>query len=184
MRIFLVAGFTLVEVLVAVLVLGIGVLGAAGAQVAALRTRQGTGHMSHAVQLAATLADRMRASASHGAAANPYLRLSYDAQTDGAPAAPGLSCFAGSACSAAQMAAFDVYDIARTVHTRFPGGRIVVCRDAAVWTQAAPVWPCQESAAAPVVIKLGWRSRRAFGQSAEAAPFAPAVALVVAAGGA
>lgn len=184
MRTSLVAGFTLVEVLVAVLVLAIGVLGAAGAQVAALRTRQGTGHMSHAVQLASTLADRMRANASQAGTANPYLLLSYDAETDGEPVKPGVSCFSGSACSAAQMAAFDAYEIAHTLYTRFPGARIVVCRDATVWVQRALVWPCDGNASAPVVIKLGWRSRRAHEAASASVPFAPAVALVVAAGGA
>lgn len=46
------AGFTLGEVLVALLLLAVGILGALGTQVAALRTRQESGLMSRGVHLA------------------------------------------------------------------------------------------------------------------------------------
>ncbi|MES2900595.1 MAG: type IV pilus modification protein PilV [Pseudomonadota bacterium] len=181
MRSHLVAGFTLVEVLVAVLVLAIGILGAAGAQVAALRTRQGTGLMSGGVQLASALADHMRANAAReSGAVSPYLQLAYDADADGAPVAPGFTCYAGSACTAAQMAAFDVHEAKLELYTRFPGGRIVVCRDATVWAESrrALSWECAGDASAPVVIKLGWRGQRT-GATADGLPPAPALALVV-----
>ena len=126
-------GFTLIEVLVAILVLAIGVLGAAGAQLAAMQTRQETGLMSAGVQLAGSLADRMRANAGRpgGDALNPYLQLNYDALA-GAPAPPGMQCFANTDCNSAQMAAFDLFEISQALHAGFPGGRITVCRDAAV----------------------------------------------------
>lgn len=181
MRTPLIAGFTLIEVLVAVLVLAIGILGAAGAQVAALRTRHSTGLMSGGVQLASTLADRMRA---HGAAGatSPYLEFAYDAVTDGKPAAPGVACFSGSACTSAQMAAYDLYETRQALYTLFPGARIAVCRDATVWSGRAPSWACENGAAGPVVIKLGWRGKRAAGGAEP--EFVPAVALVVGGGGA
>ena len=61
MRSRLVGGFTLIEVLVAVFVLAVGVMGAVAAQTVALRTRQESALMSHGVQLATSFADRMRA---------------------------------------------------------------------------------------------------------------------------
>ncbi len=175
------AGFSLIEVLVAVFVLAIGALCAAASQLAALQTRHGTGLMSSGVQLAGALADRMRANAGVMRAAdgvNPYAQFDYDALDDGPPAPPGTLCFASADCSSAQMAAFDVYEVAAALHAGFPGGRITVCRDKAVVAAngSALAWSCAGGADAPLVIKLGWRERSADAQ--QGAQFAPAVAIV------
>jgi type IV pilus assembly protein PilV len=163
-------GFTLIEVLVAILVLAIGVLGTAGAQLAALQTRHDTGLMSSAVHLAASLADRMRANPPQLAA---YLQLDYDALLAGPPSPPGVLCFGGAGCDGGQMAAFDAYEISEAVHAGFPGGRVKVCRDAA---QGGPLsWDCSGGGNAPVVVKLGWRSRT--GQPGDAT-FLPTLAIV------
>lgn len=173
-------GFTLIEVLVAVLVLAVGIVGAAATQVAALKTRHGTELMSAGVQLAASLAERMRANPVQmqaGDAANAYLQLRYDA-ADGAPPAPAVTCFAGSSCASAQMAAFDLFEVRQALYEQYPGARIAVCRDARVWSAAAHAlaWDCTGGLNAPIVIKLGWRDRNALHH----APFVPAIALVVA----
>jgi type IV pilus assembly protein PilV len=170
-------GFTLVEVLVAMVVLALGVVGAAATQVSASRLRQQAALESEAVQLAASLGARMRVNAAQMAlpdASNPYLQFEYDA-AGGDPAAPPVHCVGGADCSPAQMAAFDLYDTARIVQGAFPGGRVAVCRDGAGWNAAlrAFEWHCAGGAGAPVVVKLGWRA----GGSTAAAPF---VALVVA----
>jgi type IV pilus assembly protein PilV len=170
-------GFTLIEVLVAMFVLALGVVGAAGTQVTAARLRQQAALESDAVQLAASLGARMRVNAAQMAladAANPYLQFEYDA-LDGDPAVPPVQCFGAAACDSAQMAAFDLYEAARIVQGAFPGGRIAVCRDGSGWNAALQAfeWTCGGSAGAPVVVKLGWRAP---GSSA-AAPF---VAMVVA----
>ena len=173
-------GFSLIEVLVAMVVLAVGIVGAGAAQVAALKTRHGTGLMSSGVQLAGALADRMRANPAQMQAAdsgNPYLQLHYDAE-GGAPAAPAAMCYAGASCSSAQMAAFDVYEVTQALYDQYPGARIVVCRDGTVWGGKALVWECAGGADAPVVIKLGWRGRKVDRE----AGFAPAVAVVVAGG--
>ncbi|MFC5510501.1 type IV pilus modification protein PilV [Massilia jejuensis] len=174
-------GYTLVEVLVAMAVLALGVVGAAATQVASARLRQHAALESEAVQLAASLGARMRVNAAQMAladASNPYLRFAYDAAA-GAPPAPPRQCF-GAACNPAQLAAFDLYETARIVHGAFPGGRIAICRDAGVWNAAlqAIEWACSGGAHAPVVVKLGWRRPARPGQPAsEATPF---VAMVVA----
>lgn len=177
----LVDGFTLIEVLVAMLLLVAGILATAAVQVATLRTRHATALMSGGVQLAGTLAERMRA---NGAAmqaadsANPYLQLHYNAAAEGAPAPAAVMCFGAAACNSAQLAAFDLAEIKQALYAGFPQGRVAVCRDAAVWSGAAGglAWECAGAANAPVVIKVGWRDRRA---DAEAL-FGPSVALVVA----
>jgi type IV pilus assembly protein PilV len=186
LRLCLVGGFTLIEVLVAVFVLAVGIVGAAATQVAALRTRQQSSLMSNAVQLASALADRMRANAGPmhaGDADNPYLGLRYDAALDGAPPRAAALCYAGTGCSSAQLAKFDVYELKQALHADFPGGRVLVCRDARMWDagRSALSWDCTGAAGAPIVIKLGWRGKEHDGSDAtdRAGQFAPSVAIVL-----
>ncbi|MGZ8318227.1 MAG: type IV pilus modification protein PilV, partial [Telluria sp.] len=118
--------------------------------------------MSHGVQLATSFADRMRANSVQMRApdsANPYLHVRYDSAADGAPAL-AQTCRQGSSCDSGQLARFDIHELERELHTAFPGGRTVVCRDALVWdaAQGRLSWDCTGGAADPVVIKLGWRS--------------------------
>jgi type IV pilus assembly protein PilV len=162
----------LLEVLVAILVLSVGILGAAAAQVASLQTRHASALLSNGVQLASTLAERMRANPEQLRApddANPYLQLQYDA-SDGAPPEPA-PCFAGAACPSAQMAAFDIAETMQVLHRDFPGGRVRVCRDDAT----SLAWDCTGAAHAPVVVKLGWLRRQPDGSWRAL----PAVAMVV-----
>lgn len=176
------AGFTLLEVLVALFVLAVGVAGAAATQARTMRLRQQAALESEAVQLASSLAARMRANPVQMAlpdAGNPYIGLDYDAAGGEPPRAP-VQCFGATGCDAAQMALFDWQETARAVRAAFPGGRIVVCRDSRAWDAArgALDWGCAGGAGAPVVAKLGWRSRGAAGDGTlEATPF---VAMVVA----
>jgi type IV pilus assembly protein PilV len=165
-----VGGFTLLEVLVALFVLAVGIVGASATQLAAARTRRQSALLSDAVQVAASLAERMRANPAvmgAGDAGNPYLQLNYDA--DGGAPATGLQCFGAADCSPAQMAEFDLYETKQAVHALLPRGRIVACRDAAIGAQA---WECAPAANAAIVVKVGWRGNQA-GASA------PSVALVV-----
>ena len=175
-------GFTLIEILVAILVLAVGILGAAGVQVAALRTRHLTGLMSGGVQVAGALAERMRANSAamrSGDGLNPYLQLQYEAAA-GAPPQPGVLCFGGAGCNSAELAAFDLFEVKQAVYAGFPRGRVAVCRDAVVWSGArrALAWECVATANAPIVIKLGWRDRRAAPDSV----IVPSVAVVGAGG--
>ncbi|UOD27992.1 type IV pilus modification protein PilV [Massilia violaceinigra] len=180
-------GFTLIEVLVAVLLLAVGILGALGTQVAALRTRHESNLMSRGVHLASSLAERMRANAAQmrlSDAINPYLQLRYQAGEGAPPPAPA-DCYGAGRCDSAQLARFDIADTLAALHAGFPGGRIAVCRDAVVWDDAdrALAWECAGAAGAPVVIKLGWQGRR--GQRAgagSAAPSAPALAVMLGTG--
>ena len=181
-----VGGFTLIEVLVAVCVLAVGIVGAAGTQLTALRTRQQSALLSDAVQLAGGLADRMRANAEQMRApdaANPYLQASYDATADGAPSPSGPLCHANANCGSAELAQFDIYETRLALHAGFPGGRVVVCRDAQMWDAGRGVlaWACRGAAGAPVVVKVGWRARRHPGAPAQddAIESAPGVAIVV-----
>ncbi|MFC4933266.1 type IV pilus modification protein PilV [Massilia sp. GCM10023247] len=173
------AGLSLIEVLVALFVLAVGVLGAAATQAASSRLRQQAALESDAVALAASLAARMRVNPAQMAlpdAANPYLQLDYDGAA-GAPADPPVHCFAGSSCDSAQLARFDIHELERAVYTGFPGGRIAVCRELDAGL-ALSGWDCAGGAAAPVVVKIGWRPWAGSGMPPRAA--LPVLVMVVA----
>lgn len=179
-------GFTLLEVMVALFVLAVGALGAAAMQLTALRTRHQSSLMSDGVQLASSLADSMRANLDPmraGDTGNPYLRLHYDAASDGAPRAAGPQCLPGADCSALQLADAELYRLKQTLFAGFPGGRVVVCRDSEVWDagRGALRWACGGAQQAPIVIKLGWRGKDPDGADAHdgAGEFAPSVAIAM-----
>lgn len=148
------AGFTLAEVLVALFIVALGMLGAAGLQATALHAGRDAARLADGVQLAAALAERMRANPASMAmadGANPYLQFDFDAAADAPPSA--APCYGNAACSAEALARFDLMEVAGELAARFPGGRMLVCRDAS----AAATWHCGAEPGAPVVIKLGWR---------------------------
>nr|WP_269143655.1 type IV pilus modification protein PilV [Massilia phyllostachyos] len=153
-------GFTLVEVLVALFVLAVGIVGAGAVQITAERTRQQASLRSDAAQLVNALSARMRVNPAIAAlpdGANPYLSFHYDA-ADGLPAAPA-SCFGGSSCAPGALAQFDLHEMRQALFTQFPHGRLTVCRDGAPWdaTRKAYRWNCDGAADALPVVKLGWQ---------------------------
>jgi type IV pilus assembly protein PilV len=93
------SGFTLLEVLVAIVVLSLGLLGLAGLQAASLRNNQTAYYRGIAVQQALDMADRIRANLAGVRAGN------YSALGNGLPAS-NPDCFA-AACSAADLAVSD-----------------------------------------------------------------------------
>lgn len=153
------AGFTIIEVLVAMLVLAIGVIGSSAMQLTALRTRHQSSLLSNAVQLGSSMLDTMRANARQMQLSdvdNPYLGLDDDGSAPAAPAMSGASCFAPAECDSAQLAAFDIAQWQRQLRASLPGGRFVICRDDQVQDGVSSLWSCSGAPAAPIVIKLGW----------------------------
>jgi type IV pilus assembly protein PilV len=135
-------------------------VGASATQVLAQRSRHGAALAAEAARIASSMAGRMRANPVAMAAAdsaNPYL-FEHDAATEAGPSwlAP---CLGSTNCTPLQMAQFDIDETLEALHTRFPRGRIVVCRDMAAWDAAAGAlaWNCASAPGAPVIIKLGWR---------------------------
>jgi type IV pilus assembly protein PilV len=96
------AGFTLIEVLVAVLVLSLGLLGLAGLQASSLRYNNAAAARGQATFLAYDIIDRMRANKTAA------LTGAYDSGYGSAPSATADCQASGAACSAAAMAAYDL----------------------------------------------------------------------------
>ena len=179
-------GFSLIEVLVSVLVLALGVIGAAGMQLTAMRTTQQSEFQTLALQLAAEMADKMRANDSQmkTGGANPFLSVNYQSAIEGEPTAPGKLCYA-SACNGEELAEFDIYEWKKRVKAALPGGRVLVCRDSAPWDSAknALTWNCSAGAGdnASLMIKIGWQGKNPDGSLIRDAVnvFPPSVALTV-----
>jgi len=191
------AGFTLIEVLIATLVLALGLVGGVGMQLHALRTRYESAQLSRAVHLASGMAERIRANGGQAAA---YVGFDFDSAvaqrgpaghaaaagtpgTAGVPTAPAeaRACIAAS-CSPSELAGAELDELKRAVARQFPTGRARICRDAQMWQGGRLRWSCAGGADAPVVIKIGWRGKnpdgtpRTFGES----ELAPGVAVAIA----
>lgn len=180
MRVDSPAGFTLIEVLVALFVLSVGLLGAAAMQSRARAMRMEARQHAQATQLAVSHAEKMRANRITMAAAdgaNPYLGTDYDSAT-GVPAQPSRFCYGDTTCTAQELARFDIYETELALHSAFGHARMVVCRDDAPWDAAASslLWTCSSGSGAPVVIKIGWRARRG------ASDIVPGIAYIAAGG--
>lgn len=126
------AGFTLIEVLVAVLVLSAGLLGVAGTMLTATRSSTSNYLKQQGVQYAYDIVDRMRANLLVAAAAsssNPYI-VGFD--TPAATPAKECTSSAGSAvdCNPVQMAAYDVWQWRSSMKTALPGGSGAIVVDA------------------------------------------------------
>lgn len=181
------SGFSMTEVLVAILVLAGGVIGSAGMQLTSMRTAQQSTLHTVAMQLAAEMADRMRGNDGRMKLAdsdNPFLAVNYDAEKDGEPDTPDALCYA-TACNDEQLAAFAIYEWQKRIQAELPSGRAVICRDALPWDGAGNtfVWDCTPgpSEAASLVIKLGWQGKNPDGTLIRNKNdlFAPSVVLTV-----
>lgn len=95
-------GFSLVELLVAVLIISVGVLGVTGLQMVSLQNNRDALLRTEALQLAYNLMDRIRVNPGAGVAGAAYDGIGFD----DVPNAPS-DCVANN-CSSAQMLAFDI----------------------------------------------------------------------------
>ena len=136
-------GFTLIEVLVATVILSFGLLGLAAMQISSLRHNQSSYQRGQATQIGYELADLMRANRDAAIAGNYNI--------DGtSPTQAGLVDCNTTVCTAAQMAAFDVYvwwtgdfdldgssNAGHGVINRVPDGMAIVSCNDAPCTQAS-----------------------------------------------
>ncbi len=109
-----VRGFTLVETMVALVVLAVGMLGIAGLYVTTLKSGGGSIYRMQAVNLAGDLADRIRA--------NRGANLAYQG------AAANNNCYGAASvdCAPAAMAANDLFVWQQQIAGILPGGNGVV----------------------------------------------------------
>jgi len=114
-------GFTLVEALVALVVLSIGMLGIAALYVESLKAGRSAIYRTQAVNLAADMADRIRVNpATDGTVAGAYTGAGAD-----------NACTGGfTDCTPADMAAHDVFLWRQVIQNLLPNGQGVIAYDA------------------------------------------------------
>lgn len=184
-------GFSLIEVLVSLFVLAVGVIGAAGMQLAALRTSQQSVFQTRALHLATEMAERMRANVGQmklADSANPYLHIDHQSSSPSHLASSLGSCYGSDAhCDAAQLAQFEIAEWLQRIDSELPEGRVRVCRDTSPWDEEGKrfKWECSGSSATEsgsLVIKIGWQQKNVDGklQRQTGEQQAPAIALLVA----
>lgn len=159
-------GFTLVEVLVAIIILSIGVLGAVALQASALKSNREVRYQVVAVSLAKELAEKLRGNHAVAiestAADNPYLT---DATLTAAPSAPSANCFTtGCANDALAVARWDMFDWQQRLFSALPRPRVRICMDATPFDSGGtPQWTCSNSGDV-LVLKLAWNRSDTQGQ--------------------
>jgi type IV pilus assembly protein PilV len=121
-------GFTLVEVLVALFVVALGVAGAAAVQTLAVRAAGEAARLSDGCSWLASLAQRMRANPAAMALPDAPIPISSSTYAPGgAPAAPHPA-MAAPIAAPRSWRSFDLFEPPPRLASRFPGGRMRVCR--------------------------------------------------------
>jgi len=124
-------GFTLIEVLIALVVLSGGLLGLAALQATSLKNNQSAYNRSQATQLAYDLADRIRANAVEARLpANTYMSI---APID---AAAQENCTTTVGCAPAQMAQNDLFEWNAAVTATLPSGIGTIVFNGGIYTIA------------------------------------------------
>jgi len=151
-------GASLIEVLVAIIVLSFGLLGMVGMQLMALQVNRDARLQSTAVALAGELAEMMRGNKSvalQAAAGNPYLG---DFESPLEPKTASYCLSVNSSCATAtDVASSEMTEWLARVDDALPQARVEICKDAAPYdSDGLPQWDCTSTSSAPAVIKIGW----------------------------
>jgi type IV pilus assembly protein PilV len=149
------AGFTMLEVLIAIVVIAFGLLGVAGLQVVALKNNQSASYRLTATTLANDMIDRVKTNAI-GLIAGDYNTPDVNAYTTQVAA-----CLSSAGCTPQQLAQNDRFEWAQLVAAALPGGRGIVCLDSTPddgLNVAAP--QCDGAGTTLYAVKIWWNDER------------------------
>jgi type IV pilus assembly protein PilV len=147
-------GFTLIEILVAVFVMAVGLLGLAALQVAGLRNNQTAYLRTQATHLAHVMSDRMRANLL-GVQLGSYNNQA--ATTDDCDDATD-DVGAGKVCTINEMAGYDLKTWTDELAQQLPGGEGTVCLDSTPTDGTADAPACDGNGIA-YAIKIFWTEK-------------------------
>ncbi|MEI8362189.1 MAG: type IV pilus modification protein PilV [Betaproteobacteria bacterium] len=144
-------GFSLLEVLIAVVILSFGLLALAGLQLVSLSSNQSAGTRSTATTLAYDMVDRMKANMA-GVQAGQYSGI---AGSDNACEAVHYDDVhaAPAACTVTELAQDDVYDWKKTVAGLLPSGSGTVCID------STPSSAACDGAGLSYAVRVSWNDK-------------------------
>jgi len=141
-------GFTLIEILVAFLILSVGLIGLAGLQLTGVKNTREAYHRTQATVLAADIMDRMRANLEQAEGAGYNGVVSGEVQA---------ICFTSEGCNAAEMAENDITEWRTAVADTLPAGDAIVCLDASPFDgDSSAADECSDGGDLSVV-KIWWR---------------------------
>jgi type IV pilus assembly protein PilV len=158
-------GFSLLEVMIALLIVSVGLLGLAGLQALSLKNNVSASQRTIATQLAYDMADRMRANAA-SVLSGDYNYATYSATNSAGQTT--AACLTTTGCSATQLAQEDLYEWNQQICAQLP--QSTACNAAGPWgvvcidstpndgTPTAPA--CDNAAGAPYAIKIWWLEDR------------------------
>lgn len=116
------SGFTLVEVLVAVLIISIGMLGVARLVLAAVTANNSAYFRTQAANLAYSILDQIRANRA-AASTSPGYKVSYGTYSSSG-ASPGYTCLgAGNTCTPTQIVQYNLYTWQQQLSASLPDGQ-------------------------------------------------------------
>lgn len=180
------SGFSLIEVLVAIIVLSVGMLGAVGMQSAALRSNKEAKNQSAAVTFARELGERMRGNHTvaikTASADNPFL-FDTTLTSTSSVATFTVNCFTTGCPIPKDVATWDVAEWQGRVQAVLPTPRVKVCFDKDPYDSAGLArWACTDDGDLSVV-KMSWTSSNTAGSLTFAASTGiPLVVLPLTAG--
>ena len=140
------SGFTLLEVLIAIVVVAFGLLGLAGLQLFALKNNQSASARVAATSLTSDIIDRMKSNFQGVIAGN------YNQPNATAYAGPSVpNCNQAGGCTPTELAQHDLFEWTARVAAALPGGVGIVCVD------ASPSTPdCENTGITLYAVKIWW----------------------------
>lgn len=152
-------GVTILEVLVAIVIVSFALLGLAGLQTIGLRNNASAGVRTQATILAYDMADRMRANMAGVNAGNYHKPNNADYTT-----AVG-ACLTTAGCTVADMAQNDAKEWRDAIVAALPGGLSIVCRDSTNTPNdgtydGVTLTPACDNLGTTYAIKLWWNDDR------------------------
>lgn len=129
------SGFTLLEVMIAMVIFSIGLLGLAGIQAVSLKNNHSAYIRTMSMQLAYNMSDVIRASTDNAG----LVTGSYDAVTSAIPGTAPTSCIqqnGGGApnCTDTDLAAFEIYHWKKRIEDTLPSGSGTISKSGNVYT--------------------------------------------------
>ncbi len=180
-------GFSLLEVLIAFIILSLGLLGAVGMQAAAMQSNKETRNQSIAASLARELADKMRGNHAiaikTAAADNPYLlSTTLDNPSTATFSAPAENCFATACSTPTAVATWDMADWQNRLQNALPDPKFVICFDETPFdADGVAQWACSNTGDISV-LKLAWTNNDTKGKLQLSSAAVPMVVVPLTAG--
>ncbi len=154
------SGFSILEVLIAIIILSMGMLGAVGMQAAAMQANKETRNQAAAATFGRELAEKMRGNHTVAiqttVADNPYLINTSVNGTATSIVTPSVNCFTTGCPTPKDAATWDIADWHARLAAALPSPIVKACFDKDPYDSAGkPRWSCTNDGNV-TVLKVSW----------------------------